>query len=113
MLTKDKSGNGYTQFSHAGIVCGEILIVLGNDNVGIWNVHIDYRLRGNGLGQIMMQECLEYIEENYGDKISRIWLRVKPDNFVARHIYEKLGFKYTDEDRELVHSLGMEKQNGN
>jgi ribosomal protein S18 acetylase RimI-like enzyme len=103
MIIPDKDGD---KFSVSGIICGGFVLHVSQQSVGIWNVQIDYRFRGMKLGQKMMQECLEFIFENYPD-VSYIYLRVSPKNAVARHIYEKLGFTYTDEDKEFVHSFGM------
>ncbi|MEA3400186.1 MAG: GNAT family N-acetyltransferase [Armatimonadota bacterium] len=48
------------------------------------------RGQGRGLGKALFSAALEYLR---GQDARRVRLEVRPDNEVARHIYEKAGFR--------------------
>ena len=62
--------------------------------------------QGRGYGRLMM-ESLHAVARARG--ASRVRLRVHPDNTVARHLYESLGYRYDGEERgELVMVVDVE-----
>ena len=56
---------------------------------------IDSSYQGKGLGTLFMEALIEKVEEEYGKQ--PIFLSVYPDNKGAIHLYDKLGFVFTDE----------------
>lgn len=63
-------------------------------------------VHGRGLGRLMMGHLHEEARRRGA---RRVRLRVHPDNVVARHLYESLGYAYAGEDRgELAMLLDVE-----
>ncbi|MGC4020236.1 MAG: GNAT family N-acetyltransferase [Muricomes sp.] len=52
-------------------------------------LYIMEKYRGKGLGS----EFFEYLEENLEEGVKRFRLEVEEDNFRARQLYERLGYK--------------------
>lgn len=78
-----------------GIVRG--LIKWGKDDnsksdcVRIYELYVDTFFQGQGIGSILINDCIRNSNEN---RINKIILWVLEDNKVARIFYEKYGFKY-------------------
>ena len=69
--------------------------ITGRDLLAVEDLRIEDKHQGQGLGQEMVELIIKKAEEL---KVSAIELATAPDNDVARHIYEKCGFK----DRHVV-----------
>lgn len=52
--------------------------------------------RGNGYGRLMMAHLHQ---EARARGVTQLRLRVHPDNFIAKRLYESLGYAYSGEDR--------------
>jgi ribosomal protein S18 acetylase RimI-like enzyme len=70
---------------------GHLMFVFGSKGVSIWDVKIHPKFQGRGYGRRLMNEALDLLRER-GYKVT--WLRVDPNNSIARHLYESLGFEY-------------------
>lgn len=57
------------------------------------DVVVDYKYRGRGLGEDLMNELLRIAKEL---KVRKVMLTSGPDRIVARKLYEKLGFTIKD-----------------
>jgi len=66
---------------------GVMSIVAGEAH--IFNVAVPVKLRGNGLGEVMMLHLLD--QARHGDA-KTVFLEVRPSNSVAINLYEKMGF---------------------
>jgi putative acetyltransferase len=81
-----------------GIVKG--LIKWGNsdkkdieNSVEIFQLYIDTFFQGQGIGSILIKDCIEHAKNQ---SIRKIFLWVLEKNYNARKIYEKHGFKADD-----------------
>ena len=62
---------------------------------------IDHKYQGNGLGTKALTLILNEMRNSKGN--TEVFLSTEPDNIVAKHVYEKIGFvtqneKWDDED---------------
>jgi len=65
-----------------------------NQEVGqILSLAVDEKARGCGVGTELLKCGMDYLKE---EGIPKVKLEVRTDNYPARHIYEKLGFKRID-----------------
>ena len=61
---------------------------------------------GGGIGQAVTRET---VRRGFLDSdLQRIWLKVRTNHAIGRHIYEKVGFRVTGEKRELVNGRLVE-----
>lgn len=81
-----------------GIVKG--LIKWGNsdkkdieNSIEIFELYIDTFFQGQGIGSILIKDCIEYAKEH---NVRKIFLWVLEKNYNARKVYEKFGFKADD-----------------
>jgi diamine N-acetyltransferase len=74
----------------------------GTDIAWIQRIMIDARYQNKGYGQVAMEAVISRIRQQ--DSSREIRLSYHPDNSVAAHLYERLGFRPTGErqDGEIV-----------
>lgn len=66
---------------------------------GVW---IAEEFSNKGLSTLTLQHAISFCKIN---SIKKIMLKVHPDNLVAKHIYEKFGFKQTGTDPKNHHLI--------
>lgn len=75
------------------------------DGINLSDLKITKKYRGNNLSY----QLLDYATKNLGVKN----LAVNKNNKIAKHVYDKYGFKVVDEDNELYYmSLNRKKKGG-
>ena len=79
-------------FSHGGQVRGQFLIDFENY---VSSLEIYPQYRGQGYGNLMIKEMTERFGHNLRYPLC---LKVAVSNSIARHLYEKNGFCYTETD---------------
>jgi len=85
-----------------GIVIGDINFHNMGNNAAQFGIEIfDENMRNKGYGTRVLTMFIEELFTNRG--FERIIIDVKPDNFHAKHVYEKLGFKIKRETEEAVY----------
>lgn len=87
-IRSEKSYNRVIRMS--GIVVGYIVTWTIYDEVHILNVAVHPEFRKTGLGEKLMQDCLEVSAEN---DLKYAILEVRVSNTSAQKLYRKLGFK--------------------
>jgi putative acetyltransferase len=60
------------------------------NSIEIFELYIDTFFQGQGIGSILIKDCIEYAKKQ---SIRKIFLWVLEKNYNARKIYEKYGFK--------------------
>lgn len=63
----------------------------------IWRLMIDKKYQGRGYGRKAMEKALEIIRTFPYGKAELVVLSYKPENKIAKKLYESLGFKETGE----------------
>lgn len=63
------------------------------DSIEIFQLYIDTFFQGQGIGSILIKDCIEHAKKR---SIKKIFLWVLEKNYNARKIYEKHGFKPDD-----------------
>lgn len=66
---------------------------------GVW---ISEKYSNKGLSTFTLQHAISLCKLN---SIKKIMLKVHPDNIVAKHVYEKYGFKQTGIDPKIHHLI--------
>lgn len=89
-------GTNY-EFIYADSIIGAFRLIPEKNGVSIWNVGIDSNYRGIGLGNEMMKECVEFIQQNY-PKGSLVFLWVDMSNTPAVKSYQNAGFYFSQFD---------------
>jgi len=81
--------------------CGTITIseVNFDNNNGRFGIMIDKRLHSTGFGTLIINLFKDLVKEKLG--ITKMWLKVDPDNVGAVKCYEKVGFKHKYIEMEL------------
>lgn len=83
----------------------------GDDEAyGILRFMIDRRYQNKGYGTKAMEKALEYIRTFPQGEASAVYISYDPDNKVARHLYEKFGFKeigVSEEAGEVIAKLDL------
>lgn len=74
-----------------GVIVATGLGIIERDHMGIYAIYVDERWRRNGFAKCI---CTALLEKAKAQGISRAYLQVVKDNFVARQMYESLGFHY-------------------
>ena len=62
------------------------------DEVTLMNIAIHPRYQGRGYGQLLMQDLLDFISDETGERQRTIFLEVREQNMSAIALYNKLGF---------------------
>ncbi|SHJ62641.1 putative acetyltransferase [Clostridium amylolyticum] len=60
------------------------------NNVEIFELYIDTFFQGQGIGSILIKDCIEHAKKQ---NIRQLFLWVLEKNYTARKFYEKYGFK--------------------
>lgn len=86
---------------------GYVSIILDTeDNMyNIWHFLIDEAFQGRGLGKLALIETMAIIREKAQGITNQVALGVEPENTVAIHLYETVGFVdrgERDEDGEMI-----------
>lgn len=95
-----------------GDVVGYLMVIYDYDEktYNIWHLMIDARHQGKGYGKAAMALAMNYIRTKPFGPSDRVLLTVNPENSIAYHLYQALGFTETgrsDEDEvELGFALG-------
>lgn len=77
-----------------GIVKGLIRWAkIGSKDAEIFELYIDTFFQGQGIGNILIKDCIEHAKKL---GTTKIFLWVLEKNYNARKFYEKYGFKCTD-----------------
>ena len=66
----------------------------------IWHMMIDCTYQHQGFGELALRNCLDYISSNPFGQSNKVALTCNKNNFVALHLYYKLGFKETGNEYE-------------
>ena len=99
MLTRVECTNEYSWRRNANDTkIGGFALVNYRDEIYVGGVHILEEHRGKGYSNEMMRELIEEAARLSVDK--KLYLYVSKYNKVAIHVYEKAGFKITDEYNE-------------
>lgn len=88
-------------------VGGYICFWLYSGEIHLMNIAVHPEKRGQGHGRYLLTQM---IEEGISEGAESAWLEVRPSNFIARSLYQKLGFKeiarrpryYTDTMEDAV-----------
>jgi diamine N-acetyltransferase len=77
----------------------------GNDVFSVHRLMIDAKHQRKGIGFRAMQLVMDQIWSSGG---KTIYLSFRPENFAAKHLYEKLAFEFYEEeaDGELIYRFG-------
>lgn len=94
-----------------GQMIGFVLIVYGitgyempeiaDGNYCILRFMIDHKYQGKGYGREALHEVLKYIRSFPAGPAQCCWISYEPDNYVAKGLYESVGFT---EIGELIHT---------
>lgn len=79
---------------------GFIEYKLENEKVFLSKLYVRKDMRNNGVGKLMLQDCVEYAKTNNKNKI---YLTVNKGNTPSIDIYEHIGFKRID---AIVNDIG-------
>ena len=79
---------------------GNIELMDVADGEGELGIALTAAKQDRGFGTEAVSAVLEYGRERLG--LRRVWLRTKPDNARAIHVYEKCGFREYDRSEERV-----------
>lgn len=82
----------HLSFYHHNRRMGEFILQprRAGEVIAIWSVRVFKTDRG--LGTIMMQELIDYAKLRFPTAKS-LWLNTTPENYRARHVYSKVGFR--------------------
>ena len=76
---------------------------IAKGNYNIWRLMIDKTFQGKGFGKKAIELALEFINTFPCGTAKYCWLSYENDNYVARQLYQSVGFVETDEkDREEI-----------
>lgn len=86
---------------------GYICFWMFDDEIQLVNIAVHPQKRGNGFGHLLLTNL---IEMSISKGIKNVWLEVRPSNFIARSLYQKLGFEeigrrpkyYTDCNEDAI-----------
>ena len=70
---------------------------IAKDNYNIWRLMIDKNFQGRGFGKKAMNLALEFVNTFPCGTAKYCWLSYESDNYVARQLYQSVGFVETDE----------------
>lgn len=72
---------------------GSVDVEIVNDFIYILNLGLIDNYRGKGLSKILLTSCIDFVIEKHSEKFKGIFLLVKKDNFIAKNLYESIGFE--------------------
>lgn len=93
----------YLVADRAGQLAGYVGIWVVFDEAHITNVAVDPQWRGQGLGQLLMEEAEKVARQK---KALRILLEVRPSNYTALVMYQGLGYTETGIRKEYYSDNG-------
>jgi len=67
------------------------------DNYNLWRLMIDEKYQNKGYGRAAVKLALDFINTLPCGKAEYCWLSYKPENEVARRLYQSFGFEETGE----------------
>lgn len=70
---------------------------IAKGNYNIWRLMIDKKFQGKGFGKKAMNLALEFVNTFPCGTAKYCWLSYESDNYVARQLYQSVGFVETDE----------------
>ena len=70
---------------------------IAKGNYNIWRLMIDKTFQGKGFGKKAIELALEFINTFPCGTAKYCWLSYENDNYVARQLYQSVGFVETDE----------------
>ena len=70
---------------------------IAEGNYNIWRLMIDKTFQGKGFGKKAIELALEFINTFPCGTAKYCWLSYENDNYVARQLYQSVGFVETDE----------------
>lgn len=79
--------------------------------VSIGRVVVDQSLRGTGTGHTLMEKCMEYIKEEFGDVAIRISAQKHLEGYYAKHLFLSTGKEYLEDN--IPHSEMLYTPNKN
>ncbi len=85
--------NPFSRFwglTRSDTLCGYICFWLCDRAYELLNIAVHPEARRHGLGEGLLARMFQ---EGIAEGVETIWLEVRPSNWVARRLYEKMGFK--------------------
>jgi len=73
-------------------IVGYIMTTIICDECEILKIIVDEKYRRQGLGELLLQNLIDYCKQN---SVSKIFLEVRSQNCVAKKLYQKIGFEKT------------------
>lgn len=74
-------------------VCGYVDFWHVDNEMHVINIAVDQKLRGRGIGAILMDSVLNYAQEQ---SVDHIYLDVRESNYRAIALYRRFGFEQVD-----------------
>ena len=65
---------------------------IASNNYCLWRLMIDKKYQGRGLGRKAVETAIDYVKTWPCGESDYFWLSYEPENIVARHLYQSLGF---------------------
>lgn len=109
VTTSSPYANAYIFENNQKIVGYGLISITYSNEVGgkvLWleELYIKNKYRNKGIGS----KFLEYLKVNYSDKIKRFRLELTPDNYVAKSLYIKKGYKPL-KYLQMIHDIKEDK----
>lgn len=70
---------------------------IANNNYCLWRLMIDEKYQEHGLGRKAVEAAIAYVKTWPCGESDYFWLSYEPENIVARHLYQSLGFQENGE----------------
>lgn len=98
-------------FYRAGEIIGFTVLAYepgSKENYWLGHFFIDHRYQGQGYGKQALRLFLQFLREQYS-QCEALQLTVHPENELAQHLYQSVGFQPTGEelDQEPVYKLKL------
>lgn len=92
-----------------GKVVGYVMVIYDydEDTYNIWHLMIDAQHQGKGFGKTAMERSIDHIRTKPFGNSNQILLTVNPNNHIAYHLYQALGFTETGRSDEDEIELGL------
>ena len=78
--------------------------------VSIGRVVIDQSIRGNGVGHILMEKCMHYILDEFGDVAIRISAQKHLETYYSKHNFSHTGKEYLEDNIPHIEMLYTPKK---